>query len=67
MQGLPGLTGTWLLLQSQEQIFASLLATASGRGNRQLAFGVATRLQGEAQRWLVVVPGVGIGLWFWWR
>jgi uncharacterized membrane protein YfcA len=45
---------------------AVIVAMGSIAGG-QLGGAVANRINGEGLRWLVVVLGVGIGLWFLWR
>ena len=78
---LTRLNGLKQLLSLVTNFSAALVLVASGRVDWAMAFvvalgsilggalggAVATRVNGEALRWLVVVLGVGIGLWLLWR
>lgn len=78
---LTKLNGLKQLLSLGTNACASLVLMASGRVDWGLALivalasilggalggAIANRIHGEALRWLVVVFGVGMGLWFLWR
>lgn len=78
---LTRLNGLKQLLSFATNACAALLLTASGRVDWPLAIlvalaailggalggALASRVNAEALRWLVVVLGVAIGLWFLWR
>jgi uncharacterized membrane protein YfcA len=78
---LTRLNGLKQLLSLVTNFSAALVLVASGRVDWAMAFvvalgsilggalggAVATRVNGEVLRWLVVVLGAGIGLWLLWR